>query len=167
MIFSSDSGDSMKILQGLLLVAAGGTALFFAAPLFAGSGISGPHMRTYTPHRKTAAVKEEMEQEAPSGADGAAEDTDRAAGSAAFSGEGEGFLPGDGTAGTKITPIETISVCDFADWVGKPVDQEAVDATKRPFRILPPGAMATMDHITDRLNIHTDEDGIVTSVTCG
>lgn len=34
-------------------------------------------------------------------------------------------------------------------------------------RIIPPGAAVTMDHRPDRLNVETDEDGVITRVYCG
>lgn len=37
----------------------------------------------------------------------------------------------------------------------------------RTIRVLPPGAMATMDFRPDRLNIDVDDKGIVTSLRCG
>lgn len=57
--------------------------------------------------------------------------------------------------------------CTFDEWVGKPVDEDAVKATGRVYRILPPGAMATMDFSPARINVDTDENGIVIRVHCG
>lgn len=57
--------------------------------------------------------------------------------------------------------------CDFDHWTGKPVDEQALKETGRPYRILPPGSMATMDYVPERINVHTDEEGIVTKVKCG
>jgi len=56
--------------------------------------------------------------------------------------------------------------CDFQDFVGQPVDQAALDDLKRPVRILPPNAAATMDYNPERVNVHTDEAGVVTKVDC-
>ena len=44
---------------------------------------------------------------------------------------------------------------------------QALKATGRPYRILPPDAMATMDYSADRINVHTDANGIVLDVRCG
>lgn len=56
----------------------------------------------------------------------------------------------------------------FEEWVGKPVDEAAVKATGRPFRILKPGMAVTMDFSPDRINVETDEKGeIVVRVYCG
>lgn len=57
--------------------------------------------------------------------------------------------------------------CEFADMIGKPVNQDALVALQRPFRILPPHAAATMDYSAERINVHTDEAGIVLKVDCG
>lgn len=57
--------------------------------------------------------------------------------------------------------------CDFDHWTGKPVDEAAIKETGRPYRILPPGSMATMDYVEERINVYTDEDGIVKRVSCG
>ncbi|MEO1014985.1 MAG: I78 family peptidase inhibitor [Pseudomonadota bacterium] len=37
----------------------------------------------------------------------------------------------------------------------------------RKVRVLKPGAIATMDYSPNRLNIHVDEDGVITRVRCG
>lgn len=57
--------------------------------------------------------------------------------------------------------------CDFARWVGLPVDEQAIKETGRPYRVLPPGSVATMDYNPDRLNVHLGDGGIVIAVTCG
>ncbi len=57
--------------------------------------------------------------------------------------------------------------CDFGNFVGRPVDEAVLSGTARPYRVLPPGAMATMDHVPERINLHVNQDGVVTSVDCG
>lgn len=57
--------------------------------------------------------------------------------------------------------------CSFEDWVGKKVDEAAVKKTGRPYRILSPDSMMTMDHSPQRINIVHDKDGTVTRVWCG
>lgn len=57
--------------------------------------------------------------------------------------------------------------CSFEDWVGKPVDEAAVKETGRPYRILTPDSMMTMDHNPERINLVHDADGKVTRVWCG
>ncbi|MBU0858539.1 MAG: hypothetical protein KJ667_01250 [Alphaproteobacteria bacterium] len=57
--------------------------------------------------------------------------------------------------------------CEFGHWVGAPVNEAAVKEMGRPYRILPPGSMATMDYSPARINVETDEAGTVTKVSCG
>lgn len=64
-------------------------------------------------------------------------------------------------------PVLTEAECNYNDWVGKPVDEEAVKAVGRPYRILGPNAMATMDFSPQRINVMVDEHNIVTAVRCG
>lgn len=65
-------------------------------------------------------------------------------------------------------PSEKIGVdCSFLHWMGKPVNEEALKETGRPYRILPPGSMMTMDHNEQRINVHVDDNGIVTGLRCG
>jgi hypothetical protein len=37
----------------------------------------------------------------------------------------------------------------------------------RPYRILPPNSMTTMDHIANRINVYIDGRGMVIKVRCG
>lgn len=57
--------------------------------------------------------------------------------------------------------------CSFESWVGAKVDEAAVKATGRPYRILTPDSMMTMDHSPERINVVHDADMIVTRVWCG
>ena len=57
--------------------------------------------------------------------------------------------------------------CDFSSMVGKAVDEGALKATGRPYRILPPGSMKTMDYAPARIDVETDDKNVVTAVTCG
>lgn len=52
-------------------------------------------------------------------------------------------------------------------FVGQPVVEVAAIETPGPVRILEPDSVMTHDFVPDRLNIFTDEDGIVTQLTCG
>ena len=70
---------------------------------------------------------------------------------------------------------------DSVDWcreeglerfVGRQASDEivaqAVEASgSKSVRVLPPGAVATMDYRTDRLNIETDGNGIIVRLRCG
>ena len=54
----------------------------------------------------------------------------------------------------------------YSDFLGR--DASSLDLpTDRPVRVVPPGAMVTMDYRADRVNIETDAFGIVTAITCG
>jgi len=61
----------------------------------------------------------------------------------------------------------TDASCDFEEWVGKLVDEAAVKATGRIYRLLKPDSMMTMDHNPERINVVHGEDGVVTRVWCG
>ncbi|HEY0900633.1 MAG TPA: I78 family peptidase inhibitor [Micavibrio sp.] len=63
-------------------------------------------------------------------------------------------------------PVDEAS-CNFNEWVGKEVDEDAVKAAGRPYRILPPDGAATMDFSPERINVMIDENRIVTAVRCG
>lgn len=60
--------------------------------------------------------------------------------------------------------------CNFVEWIGKEVDDDMLQAikdAKRPFRILPPGSMMTMDHSPARVNFDLNDAGKITRVWCG
>jgi hypothetical protein len=59
------------------------------------------------------------------------------------------------------------AACNFEGWIGRKVDEAAVKATGRPYRILEPGAMMTMDHNPKRINVEHDGKGTVKRVWCG
>lgn len=63
--------------------------------------------------------------------------------------------------------VFTDAECDYEGWVGKPVDEAAAKETGRPYRILTPDSMMTMDHNPERINVVHDTDGKVTRVWCG
>ncbi len=66
-------------------------------------------------------------------------------------------------------PADQAAACDFDEWIGKKVDEAEALAkeTGRPYRILPPNSAATMDYSAQRINIETDENGVVLNVRCG
>lgn len=69
-----------------------------------------------------------------------------------------------------IAPKVEAYPCEFGEWMGMKVDNDALKAIEvlhRPYRILPPGAMMTMDHSPARVNFDVDQKGIVTRVWCG
>lgn len=65
-----------------------------------------------------------------------------------------------------MPPDQDAPPCDFKEWVDKPVDEDVVKATGRPYRILKPGAMVTRDFSADRINVEINEQSIVTAVHC-
>lgn len=71
------------------------------------------------------------------------------------------------TADVTATPELAEAACDFNEWVGKAVDEDAVKATGRPYRILAPNSMATQDFSPQRINVMVDDQKVVTAVRCG
>ena len=64
--------------------------------------------------------------------------------------------------------METPTCETYVEWTGKPIreiDLSILD--NRPYRILKPDSIVTMDYSPDRLNIHTDNDGIILQQDCG
>ena len=71
---------------------------------------------------------------------------------------------------SKPAPAPEAVSCDFEQWVGKEVSDDMLQAikdAKRPFRILPPGSMMTMDHAPARINFDLNDAGKITRVWCG
>lgn len=56
--------------------------------------------------------------------------------------------------------------CDFESWIGLPLNEDAIKDTGRPYRILKPDDMMTMDHNPERINVE-HSGGKVTRVWCG
>ena len=85
------------------------------------------------------------------------------------------FITADNTVIAPALPTRPRAVsCDFAPWVGRKVSEDMLESIKgadggqgRPYRILPPGSMMTMDHSPARINFDLDEAGIITRVWCG
>lgn len=78
--------------------------------------------------------------------------------------------PGPGM-GERSPRVEASPACDFAIWAGRPLNEEEVarqmEALGRPYRVLPPGSMMTMDYSPSRVNFDVDENGIVSRIWCG
>jgi hypothetical protein len=76
---------------------------------------------------------------------------------------------------TSTPTADPLAACDGAKakaLIGRPVDAalkaEAMRLVgARTLRVIPPGAMVTMDYRTDRLNIDTDADNRATAFRCG
>ena len=66
------------------------------------------------------------------------------------------------------TQMSTPTCVTFPEWTGQPVD--TIDLSilgERPHRVLKSDSMMTMDYSPDRLNIKTDQDGIIITTDCG
>lgn len=70
--------------------------------------------------------------------------------------------PGGGETRPQTCPAPELQ--HLVDQPRSAFDRPAVTG---PVRILPPGAMMTMDHRPDRLNVELDENGNITRVWCG
>lgn len=53
------------------------------------------------------------------------------------------------------------------DWIGQKADTAMFKKSGKPFRVLSPNSMMTMDHNPERINIHLDNAGIIEDVKCG
>ena len=51
--------------------------------------------------------------------------------------------------------------------VGEPAAEHTFGSGDQPVRIIPPGLSVTMDYNPERLNVETDESGIITRIYCG
>lgn len=67
-----------------------------------------------------------------------------------------------------VEPPPRLTDCGVYDeWIAKPLDREALDATGKKSRVLLPGSVMTMDHIPTRINVYINENNIVLDVKCG
>jgi hypothetical protein len=73
----------------------------------------------------------------------------------------------DDRDGVERIPDRSKSCGDYSDWVGKPVDEEAVKSTNDFARIIKPGDAVTKDYNADRVNVDIDNNNMVTRVWCG
>jgi ribulose-5-phosphate 4-epimerase/fuculose-1-phosphate aldolase len=64
-------------------------------------------------------------------------------------------------------PAEEMTCGSYPEWVGQKVDRAAIEATGKPFRVIKPDSMVTMDHNPDRINVVIDDNEIVLEVKCG
>lgn len=66
------------------------------------------------------------------------------------------------------TTMATPTCTTYVEWTGKNItDIDLSILGDRPYRILKPDSMATMDYAPDRLNINTTDNGIILSQDCG
>ncbi len=57
--------------------------------------------------------------------------------------------------------------CEFAHWLGAPVEESRLKQTGRPYIILPPRLNVRMNVDSTRINVRTDDAGVVTEIRCG
>lgn len=65
-----------------------------------------------------------------------------------------------------MRPDATCAASKYETLIGTPADAADFSAEKL-VRIIAPGTAVTMDYRADRLNVETDEAGIITRVYCG
>lgn len=70
-------------------------------------------------------------------------------------------------APTTATNGYTCNADDLQHLVGFSESDVVLESLPGPVRILRPNAVATMDMRPDRINLHTDEIGAITRVSCG
>lgn len=64
-------------------------------------------------------------------------------------------------------PVQQDSCGNYDSWVGKKVDERAVKATGKPYRILRPNTPVTEDYSPQRINVIVNDRDIVIEVKCG
>lgn len=69
---------------------------------------------------------------------------------------------------TESPHMATPTCVTYPEWTGMKADDINKSALEgRAYRILGPDSMATMDYLPNRLNIHTDDNGIIVEQVCG
>lgn len=69
---------------------------------------------------------------------------------------------------TETTPrADACGASDLTYMVGKRAAEIDVSDTAETVRVIAPDSAVTMDHRPDRLNVHVDDDGVITKLTCG
>jgi hypothetical protein len=72
--------------------------------------------------------------------------------------------------GGDISAAGAVGECRFNYLVGMMADENVAQSLKQrrvQYRILPPGAMMTMDHSPSRLNLEVDDQGVIRRAWCG
>ena len=72
--------------------------------------------------------------------------------------------------GGDISAAGAVGACRFNYLVGMMADENVTQSLKQrrvQYRILPPGAMMTMDHSPSRLNLDVDDQGVIRRAWCG
>lgn len=84
-----------------------------------------------------------------------------------------GFIPGHSGGAGENNPVDTPEMATptcrtYPEWTGMNIaDVDKSVLEDRVYRVLKPGSMMTMDYLADRLNIHTDDNGIILKQDCG
>ena len=70
---------------------------------------------------------------------------------------------------TPHNPNMATPTCEtYIEWTGQNIDSVDLSVLEdRPYRILKPESMATMDFRPDRLNINIDDEGTIITQECG
>ena len=56
--------------------------------------------------------------------------------------------------------------CAFPQWIDRPLDEQAVKATGRAYRIVLPGARVPPGYDPARVNLYMDETGVIRRIDC-
>ncbi|MDB6453967.1 I78 family peptidase inhibitor [Falsirhodobacter sp. 20TX0035] len=71
------------------------------------------------------------------------------------------------TRTTIITPAATCDAAPYQQWVGKDSATLVNINTPDNMRVIRPDTAVTMDHDPSRLNVETNQRGVITAVRCG
>ena len=77
-------------------------------------------------------------------------------------------IPKDEPAAITAGPgSDSCGAAALRDLVGTPAADHQFGSPSQAVRIIPTGLAVTMDYLPERLNVETDEAGIITRVFCG
>lgn len=62
---------------------------------------------------------------------------------------------------------EACGAAELQHLVGEPAAEHEFGSAGQKVRIIPLGLSVTMDYVPERLNVETDEDGIIKRIYCG
>ncbi len=73
------------------------------------------------------------------------------------------------SSGPAVPPADkdTCNAARHAGLIGKPIADPGVPAASRQVRHIRPDSIVTMDFSATRLNINTDDKGMIVSISCG
>ena len=64
-------------------------------------------------------------------------------------------------------PPEITQCGVYEHWIAKPLDEEAIKATEKVYRIIRLGDRITMDYNPERINVYLNQNDLVLDVKCG